>query len=442
MADPKYTNTQYAVEIFTEGDMNEYLTTVFTTMRIVNSMRACYPSVELHFMADNQALIEKNIYGVEDVEVKIWFVDDDGEKIPEPMIWNLIIMESNIVLPQKPEKNGPWDDEHESQRRRIVFSCVSKPAFLAMSQFVNRLWEGDDTGLMPLDCIKEVLDTKGIEYRIFDAGMNEDTIPQLLVPPMTTKSMCDYIHEKFGIFKGPMFRYANYAGQFCMWDLKERWEETKANGFTKAHKMPGFSDSGIYETVTELVQNEPDHFITYDNVQTLHYANSLIAKHGYDNIYITHPHEDIAYVHKYNTDEIVTDHGLWHDIDQLKYHADLKHRKKYFYDWKGFEIRDGYTGEFNDSIMISSLSDIMKDASSVKFTIYRKIKISLISRVGEVVYMQPYSEHEFYPGSNYEGAYLITDSDIILSKEYRGPQEDNIECVGTITACRTAQSKD
>jgi len=443
MADPKVMNTQLVVEIFTDGDDNECLTTSFTTMRIINSIRSCYPIVELHFMMDSQPMIEKNIYGKKDIEVYIWYVDEEGEKIPEPMIWNLMYMESNIVLSQKPEKNGPWDDEQEEQRRKLVVSCLSKPSFLIMSHFVNKLWEGDDTGMIPLDFVNEILDQRGIDKRIFDAGKNEDTVPQLLIPPMTIKSACDYIHEKFGIFKGPMFRYANFAGQFCMWDLKERWEETKAIGFTKTHKMPGFAETpGLFEDVNEAVAAAGDEFITYDHIQTLHYGNSVVAKYGYDNIYISHPHEDLAYFHKYNADEIVTDYGLWHDKDELKYHEEMKHRKKYYIDWKGFEIADGYTGEYNDNMMTSTLSDVFKDAASMKFTIYRKVKISLIQRVGEVVYMKPYSEHEFYKGSNYEGAYLITDSEIILTRESSGVQEDNLECFAHIIACRTAQSKD
>jgi hypothetical protein len=384
MGEPKFVNTQYAVEIYTFGDYNEELTTTFTSMRIMNSVRACWPMVELHFNIDNQTMIEKNIYGSEDIIVYIWFVDDDGEKVPDPMIWELLYLESNLTLPQKPEVNGPWDDKHEVQRRETVVSCLSRPSFLTMTSFVNRLYEGDDTGMTPYDCVNEIADLKGLTKRFFDKGKNEDTIPQLLVPPMTMKSAIDYIDEKFGIYKGPLFRYANYAGQLCMWDLKERWEETKADGFTKTHKLPAFTETHtLYDTVSELVAKEPDQFITYDNVETLHYGNALVAKNAYDNIYIVHPHDDIAFFHKRNADTVITEEGLWHDSDVLKYHEELKQRRKYYYDWKGFETGDGYTGNFNDYVQKSSLATMFMDGASVKFTVYRKVKISLVSRVGE-----------------------------------------------------------
>ncbi len=436
-------NTQTVIEIYTDGDQNECLTGSFTTMRIINSVRAPWPIVEMHFLIDNQPMIEKNIFGASDIEVYIWYVGEDGIKIPDPMIWNLLYLESNIELPQKPKDNGPWDDEEEGQRRNFVISCLSKPSFLTMSAFVNRLWEGDDTGMIPLDIIKELLSLKGIESRIFDDGKNEDTIPQLIIPPMTMKSATDFVNEKFGIFKGPTFRYANYAGQFCMWDLKERWELTKDTGFTKTHKMPGFSDDvGLFEEINDSISENPDEFLTYDHVQTIHYGNASIVKNGYDNIYITHPHEDIAFFHKWNTDDIISDFGLWHDNDELKYHDETKIRKKYYYDWKGFEVSSGYSGTYNDNAMTNALSDLYKSSAAIKFTIYRKVKISLVSRVGEVVYLKPYSYHELFPGSNYEGAYLITDSEIILTKESKGTQDDNIEIFATITACRSVQSKD
>jgi hypothetical protein len=440
---PKRVINQLLLEIFTDGDENEVLSSAFSAMRIINSTRAVWPIVELYFHIDNQPIIEKNIYGKKDIEVKIWYTAEDGDKVPEPMIWNLLYLESNVELPPKREKNGPWDDESETQKRLLKVACLSKPSFLSMTQFVNRLWEGDDTGLTPLDAIKELLDTKGIEYRIRDEGLNEDTMPQLLVPPMSMRNAVDYIHEKFGIFEGPLFRYANYAGQFCMWDLKKMWEETKDAPFTQHHKMPNFLESpDIFKDVNERVISEPDQFITYDLVQALHYANSNVVKHGYDNIFITHPHEDIAFFHKWNVDQIVEEYGLWHTNPELKYHEELKHRKLYYYDQKGFEIADGYTGEYNDFMMRSEISDMFKDAASIKFTIYRNVKISLMQRVGEVFYLKPYADHERFPGSSYEGAYMVTDSEVVLSKMSKGYLDDNLECVATVIGCRTAQSKD
>lgn len=442
MAEPKRAVTQLILEIYTDGDYNEALTTCFTTLRIVNSTRAIWPIFQLFCAVDNQIIIEKNIYGVNDIEVKIWYTGEKGEKIGEPVTYTLMYLESNLDLPPKIENNVPIDAAKESQRRHVVFTCLAKPAFLAMTQFVNKLWE-EESGLRPLDFIYELLDSRGIEYRIFEDGVNEDKVQQLLVPPMTIKSAVDYIHEKFGVFSGPTFRYVNYAGQFLMWDLKMMYEKYKDAPFTKHHKMPTqFDTPGLWDEIQDEAFLKDDVFVTYDMVQALHYANSSLVKYGYDNIYIYHPHEDIMFMQKKNVDEIVEEFGIWHDKPLLKFNEELKNRKLYYYDMKGFEVGSGYTGIYNNFNLTSDMSEAFQDAASVRFTLYRNVKLHLLQKVGEVIYLKPWSKHEFIPGSNYEGGYLVSDTEIVLTREQRGSQEDNMNCIATVTGYRTAQSKD
>jgi len=434
--------TQLIVEVYTDGDQNEALTSHFNTLRIINSIRSPWPIFEFYVSADNQMVIEKNMYGASDIQIKIWYSGQEGEKQGNPVTFDLIYMESNLDLPPKYEHNGIYEDQEEGQRRQILFKCLSKPAVQTMTAYVNRLWE-EEVAIRPIDLIKELLVLNDIEYRIFEDGVNENKVSQVLVPPMTMKSATDYINEKYGIFSGPMFRYANYAGQFCMWDLKKMYEAYKNIGFTRHHKYPSYIETeGLFEEINDLVIDLDDNFATYDMVQSLHYANSNVLKYGYDNTYIYHPHEDIAYFVKKNLDEIVTDYGIWHDSDKLKYNTILKNRKIYYSDMKGFETGDGYSGEYSDHSLTSDMSNSFKDAASIKFTLYRNVKIHLCQKVGEVLYLKPYSDHEKFPGSNYEGGYLVSDSEIILTRVQRGGQEDNMNCIAFLTGYRTVQSKD
>src|ERR1035437_4203807 len=114
MSEPKRTITQLAVEFSTDGDENQSLTTNFTTMRIINSMRGCWPIFELYFFIDNQMFIEKNIYGVNDIVCKVYYTSDTGEKVEPPIEYRLLYLESRIELPPKEEVNGPWDNIKES----------------------------------------------------------------------------------------------------------------------------------------------------------------------------------------------------------------------------------------------------------------------------------------------------------------------------------------
>lgn len=441
MAEYKQTVTQFIIEIEVDGTLNPELTTSFITARIVNSTRAPWPIFYLYFTMDNQIIIEQNIYGKEDITLKVWYTTENGEKRGNPMTYTLLYMESNLELPPKHDENTPYTDSKESQKRTIMISCLAKPSFLVMTQFINCLYE-EETNMKPIDFIYDILDKRNIDYIINEDGKNDNTVQQLIIPPMTIKNAVDYINERFGIYEGPLFRYVNYAGQFLMWDLKKQYERYKTDGFTKHHKLPGYSDTNVFEQVNDIVGRTDDEFLTYDMVQALHYANSIISRWGYDNIYITHPHEDIFHHLKDNADNIVKDYGIWHDNDKLKYHKDLKNRKLYYHDMKGFETGSGYSGDYDDHILTTDMSSNYQDAASIRFTMYRNVKISLVEKVGEVIYLKPYSAHEKWEGSSYEGGYLVQDSEIILTKTKNGKEVDNINCIAIITGYRTCQSKD
>jgi len=292
--------------------------------------------------------------------------------------------------------------------------------------------------------IFEEFDKKGLEYRIFDLGANEDTVQQLIVPPMTIKGFVDYINQEFGIFTGPIFRYANYAGQILLWDLKQMFEIYKDAPWITLHKLPShFISKGKFDEIHNVVRVADDEFITYDNIQTIHHANANVARYGYDNIYIYHPHEDIAVFQKRNLDEIIDEFGIWHESKKMKFNSDLKNRKLYFSDMVGHEINDGFSGEYNDSILTQDMATSFQNAAAVRLTLYRDVKIHMMQKVGEVLFLQPYSEHEMFPGSNYSGGYLISDSEILFTKSPDGSnQEDNINCICHLTCYRTTQSKD
>jgi hypothetical protein len=443
MAEQKTTITQFIIEIYTDGALNKELTSCFQSLRIINSTRAIWPIYELYCNIDNQVIIEQNLYGTQDFQIKIWYTGENGEKIDEPVTYDLLYMQAAMELPAKPEHSVPYTDMQDTQRRLVVFSFLSKPAYLTMTQFMNKLWE-EETEKTPIEIVKEILDLRGIEYIIYEDNKNEDKIQQLILPPMTIKNCIDYIDERFAIFKGPLFRYANYAGQFLMWDLRAHYDKFKDSGFTKHHKLPNYAETqGLWDSVNQIAIETPDNFVTYDRHQTLHYANAVVAKYGYDNIYITHPHEDIAYFLKFDVPKMITDVGIWHNSEEMKYFEEsLKHRKLYYYDMKGFETGSGYTGEYNDFILQTDMADNIQDAVGYKFYLYRNVKFHYCQKVGEVFYMKPYADHEKFSGSSYEGAYLVSDSEIVFTKLLKGAEVDNLNCIVTLTGHRTVQQKE
>ncbi len=430
------------MEVWIDGSLDEPLTSALTTFRIVNSIHGCWPLFYLYFNVDNQVIIEEDIYGSQTITLKLWYTSENGEKKGEPMIYDLLYLQADLALPDKNHDNGTMENEKEANKRSIKIDCLSKQSVLTMTQFINKLYE-EETGMTPIDVVYDILDYREIKYRIMDDGKNEETIQQLIIPPMTIKSAVDYINEKFGIYSGPMFRYVNYSGEFLMWDLKKQYDLYKDSGFFTEHKLPVHTeDKKLFKEVNDLVANSSDQFLTYDEFLTLHYGNSVMLRYGYQNTFITHPHEDIFHMVRKTTEDIITDYGIWHENDKLKYLTDLKNRKLYYHDMKGFETGSGYSGVYDDHFATSTVADMFKDATAIRFNMYRNVKVPLAEKVGETMFFKPYSFHENWPGSNYAGAYIIEDSIITFDKWMRGKPEDNVVCQAEITAFRTVQTKD
>lgn len=441
----KVAETQFKVEFTVDndsGDIGDALTTNFTTLRIINSTRSIWPIFQLYFQIDNQVFIENNIYGVDTLTCKIYLTGDTGDESSEPVEFKLLYLEAKLDLPPKLEKNSPMDDAKENQRRHVIMTCLSLPAYLAMTSFVNKLYE-EPTNMTPLDIVKDLLDQKKIDKtKIIDKGANKNFISQMIIPPMTIRSAVDYIHQNYGIYSGPMFRYCNYSGQFLLWDLKKKFDKEKENPWFKVHKIPSaFDTPGTMDEINDQTISTKDEFMIYDVTETIHHANAGIIRYGYDNIYIYHPHEDIAVFQKKNVEDIVQDYGIWQDDKKMKYHKDLKARKMYFNDMVGFE-KNGYDGEYDNSILINDMATNFQNESAVRIVVYRNVKFTKLIKVGEVMYLKPYSDFELFKGSNYEGGYLVSDSDIVLTREQGGSQQNNINCIATLTAYRTVQSKD
>jgi hypothetical protein len=228
-----------------------------------------------------------------------------------------------------------------------------------------------------------------------------------------------------------------------MWDLFKKYDLQKADGFTKHHKLPSFTkDKDLMQQVNDEAINTNTTYITYDNAEILNYPNSIISKYGYDVTHIIHPHEDIAFLQKWNFDDIITQFGICHDVPSVKYNTAFKNKKMYYIDNKGFETGDSYTGNYNDAIMTSRLASSFMDMSALKFSFYRNIKVHYCMKVGETLFLKPHSEHETdVAGMNFEGGYLIDTSDILFTRDIDKDGTENIKCVCTLVGFRSRLSK-
>ena len=432
--------TQYYVELTSNGkDLSQFCVSI----RIVNSINNVWPIIDLTLEVDNQDIIDNDLYGQQEFELSITLTREDGDHLDPPTVMKLLYLESDLDLPAKPEVNiGAKYDDH--QRRSTLFRCVPYPAFNVMTSFVNRLWE-EPTAKVPLDFVKELLELRGYlsDAIIVDTGYNDYKVNQLIVPPMTMKRAMDLIDEKFAIFKGPIFRYCNYAGKFLMWDLYEKMQANKGTPTLKYIKLAAQYDSEtkFWDQNKEVTANWGEVVTGHDEVETVHYPNSVIASYGHENIMITHPREDLYYLLKRGAPQVIEEQGIWHDKDETKYFDDLESRKMYFSDSVGFE-NEGYTADYSELPLTTRFGSAIKDMFNIRFLLKRNISLRRLMQVGEVCAVDITSEHEKLPGKNYSGAYIIGSSDIVIDKERTDNGGDNYVATAVVTAFRSVQSKD
>ena len=374
--------------------------------------------------------------------MNIYYCNENNERLETPITFDLLILEMNLDLPPKSINNV--SNRRDSQRRLTIFTCVPKQAFELMTMTVNKLWK-DPVSVR--DVIIGLCERVKISYdHVESQNSNNTLLHQCLIPPMTFRAAIDYIDKTYGIYKGCLFRYVNYNGTLEMWDLKSKFDSMKGSGVYKIHKLPVFSDSSeTFSKPAKLAQEEPDHYITYDSMETICRSNDGFAKCGYRQTIINHPHEDIADYYNINISDISKNYGINSDTFELKCNSDTMN-KRVVINYDSIGNMEEYVPNPNDGYELFGASQYTNNSiklNMIKFHIYRKIKLHLLMRVGMPMFLQPYAEHELYSGSNYSGAYLITRSVCTITRE--GPDGsigDQMNATATIECARTSQTQD
>ena len=271
-------------------------------------------------------------------------------------------------------------------------------------------------------------------------GKNEDTIDQLMIPPMSFSEALNFINNMYGIYNNELFRYCDWNGTFKMWDIKEYFDENKGCGNIKLHKLPIFGPPELTNPATEIAQKSSKDYLCYDNVSTTNRIVDSFVENGFKQTYIYHPAFDIAYyVNKDMSQEFIK-HGNIHGCDCLKYDADaLSERYKVHNDDHGM-MNEFYGSKPSEYFINRRFSRESLKLNFVKFNITRKLKVHDLMKVGSLVYFKPYSEHEKFNKSSYEGSYMIFDSHIIIDRFKDGALADIVTPNAVIVAARTNQS--
>lgn len=437
------TSSFYYIEFYVDGSLNKELMSNFKKVRIENNISNIYPVINIEFYIDNQAFIDNNIYPQRNLSMYLYYSNEDNTRIDEPLIFDLIILEMQVELPPKVYNNV--SNKRDNQRRTMMMTCVSKPSFELMNTTVNKMWTEPTT---VRNIVIDLCTSIGVSSEHFEPSKaNNSLISQCIIPPMTFRAALDYLDATYGIYEGKTFRYANYNGTLEMWDLKTKFDSMKSNAVYKIHKLPVYSDSdAMFKRPAELAQEYADHYISYDSMSTIIRSNDAFIPNGFRQVHVFHPYGDIAEYVNVDMRDIAKSYGMNSDYFNLKVNENvLTKRLKVHYDSIG-----GIPTYDDDPIMgylhniAANQTGVTLGLNAIRFYIYRKIKFHLLMRIGMPMYLQPYSEHELYAGSNYSGAYLITKSVCTVSREGANgnPVGDQMNASASVVAVRTSQSQD
>jgi len=402
-------------------DLNKFINKV----RMTNSIHSIYPIVTLTLLLDNANIIKNDIFGQTALTLSIELRGEDN--IPKEItVFKLLYLQSNLDLSPKTQVSETIDQVYYN----VMLTCLVEDCYMIMSKHINYLNE-EPASLNPISLIEDALSEIGItnpKVAIDFRNINDHTIDQVIIPPMSVSRMIDFINEKYGIYYGPLFKYCTIdfpsgTPSLKLWDLTQIMND---NAVATIWQMP--VDGGSKKNkIVELCVDDLN-FYTIRSIKTLNYANSNIIKNRYDKTQIIHP-EDELYDHVHFTmDDIVKTEGT-SENKVLTFNPKLKEIEKHFcINLKG----QAYNAPYGEAHLSSRMADQMKNNISIGITLEHNLRITNLVKVGSCVQFEP-AVAEYV---DYQGKYIMRNSDIIWVK-----QGDQWDTICNMTLMRTVRSK-
>lgn len=427
--------------ILVDGEYHTDLTASLTEVKIINSITNNYGIYQLFFHTDNELWIRDDLYPKRDFTLQIFYADEKGNPTNPPIIFNLLILENNIDLNPKVQNNV--EDRRDSLKQVSCCTCISVQAFEIWSAIVNRMWESDgisENTISPYDAIMQLVKDVGItDKEIEEEGKNDKKLDQLIIPPMSFISAFNWINDMYGIYENQVIGYVQYNGTFTMWDIVKHFNKNKSKGEITLHKLPNFAINDEPKQATIKAQGSAKDFVCYDTVQTNQLINDIVTQRGYDQTYIYHPPVDIAHYYETDINKEYQNHGIISGNPDMKMHKKMAKRRVVNYDKIGM-MKSWRSFDHAENPLITKMSEQLIGLDVIRFNIVRQFKIHNLIRIGHVLYLKPYSQHETYQNASYEGAYLITSSEITLTRYKDQHLGDTVDTRASICGYRTNQS--
>ena len=423
MAEPNQIGGNYVIELKINGvDLTKFAHTV----RLTNTINSVYPIVTLHIIVENTNLILQELFGQYPISMNVTLFGEDG--IPKLMTkFMLFDLNSNLNLFPKTQQASTEDHK----RQVTMFQCAVLPCFTLMATGVNVAFQ-EPASLTPLDMLQQGFIQAGVSgsFLKFDQrGKNTDLISQILIPSMTVNKVTDYVHERFGLYNGPLFKYCNINPTSSQPELilKDYNQIMNDAPTIMIYQMPVGGEPGASDKIIQKCVDDK-HFFTDRSIQTLNYANSSVISNRFKKSQIIHPEDQLSYTYNYDANSIIEQYST-SESKKLIILDDLKNiESRQCTGLKGF----AYAAPYNQAAMTSRISDQMKNTFSLGIQLRNNLRINNL--------MQPGSVCELFPSvidySDFAGKYILKSSDIMFSKI-----GDNWETKADLVLFRSVRSK-
>ena len=367
-------------------------------VKIVNSIHAVFQTVIVEFRIDAQDVVSQEIYGQKPVKLKIRLMVDDKQEKDEHEIelYTLYVLGGNSMKPQN-ERQHPLSN-------RITLIGVPKKPWDAMTMPVNYL-SSNTSPKSPYDVTTDLIDKflPNVKKDLVDKNKNSYVGEQIPIPPMNFAAAIDYLHDRYSIFKGPMFYQCLFEETtLSMWDLGKKMNDpevikvyTLAQG--KKEKPEIYQQSG----------NDDKTFYTYSNIKFKTRSNVLAAGENYEHNYVMKPRDQFYNVKTIDAQKIYDNFLPKDGGGKWLIHDDMKQNNKRYH------ARSFPGVDTDESLITSKLSNSFLMQSEASLRLDRNIRLKNLFKVG--IPMKLEAETSNY--MRYHGKYLVRGSLVTLTRD-------------------------
>lgn len=380
---------------------NDY-TSNLQRIRIVSSLASMYPVVVLEFLVEGETIINRNIFGKDDIKINITQVFEDnviGEEIDMNLVY---IKSSGIALKNRSIK--PMEIDADSTGTDVFsVSCLLKEPLEDLSLLVNRLFDSANENNTPTSAIQTVIDEflPYMNTNINTQDANLSTLPRTFnCPQMSFADFIRFIDNSQKIYYSPCMAFYGIDRDvgFSLFSTKYAINQSPSYNI---HLLPADDINDILEQTS----NSNEHFYTRIPIRTTNNEPSNVLKIGGNHSIRVDPNDYLYTQYDTTANDVIKDYtARTGDLDGSNIHQSLKNITKF--SGHSFGAMD------HDSYLSQTLSSYINFNSQIIIGLSRNLSITKLINPGVCMNLETYSEDYI----EYGGHYITAASDIEYSR--------------------------